>query len=115
MSHHHGDHCNVPTISALAQGRRDHAGVAALMFEESYANVVPQERLIVPEPGHPFAIKGIAVEPIHAIHGNQEFTVLTREPDFVESIRSNCGYVLNILGNDSFTPAIRFLQKSILV
>jgi hypothetical protein len=38
------------------------------------------------------AWKGIRVEPIHAIHGNQEFTVLMREPDFIDSVRYNCGY-----------------------
>jgi hypothetical protein len=41
---------------------------------------IPRERLIVPMPLQPFDVRGVHVEPIHAIHGNQDFTVLTREP-----------------------------------
>ncbi len=111
VSHHHGDHCNVPTIGALAQGRRTTLVLPRTCLKRVTQVVVPQERLIVPEPGHPFAVKGIAVEPIHAIHGNQEFTVLTREPDFVESIQSNCGYVLNILGKRFLHPGDSVLTE----
>jgi len=68
-------------------------------------------RVVVPEPGHPFEIRGIRVEPIHAIHGNQEFTVLTREPDFVESIRHSCGYVLNIRGKRFLHPGDSVLTE----
>ena len=66
---------------------------------------------MVPEPGKPFEIKGVRVEPIHAIHGNQEFTVLTREPDFIESIRQNCGYVLNIGGKRFLHPGDSVLTE----
>ena len=110
VSHHHGDHCNVPTISALAQGGRTTLVLPRNCLKR-VTQVIPQERLIVPEPGHPFAIKGIAVEPIHAIHGNQEFTVLTREPDFIESIRSNCGYVLTLLGKRFLHPGDSVLTE----
>jgi L-ascorbate 6-phosphate lactonase len=111
VSHHHGDHCNVPTISALARGGRTTFVLPRTCLKRVTQIGVPQERLIVPEPGRPFTIKGIAVEPIHAIHGNQEFTVLTREPDFVESIRSNCGYVLNISGKRFLHPGDSVLTE----
>ncbi len=111
VSHHHGDHCNVPTITALAKGGRTTLVLPRTCSKRFAQSLVPQERLIVPEPGHPFAIKDIDVEPIHAIHGNQEFTVLTREPDFVESIRFNCGYVFNILGKRFLHPGDSVLTE----
>ena len=51
------------------------------------------------------------MEPIHAIHGNQDFTVLTREPDFIDSIRYNCGYVLSILGMRILHPGDSVLTE----
>jgi L-ascorbate 6-phosphate lactonase len=58
-----------------------------------------------------FDIQGVHVEPIHAIHGNQEFTVLTREPDFVEKIAHNCGYVFNINGKRFLHPGDSVLTE----
>jgi L-ascorbate metabolism protein UlaG (beta-lactamase superfamily) len=72
---------------------------------------IPKERIIVPEPLHPFDVKGIHVEPIHAIHGNQDFTVLTREPDFVDNIAHNCGYVFNIGGKRFLEPGDSVLTE----
>ena len=111
VSHQHGDHCNLSTIYALAQGRRTTFVLPPTCLKRVTRVTIPEERLIVPEPGRPFNTKGIAVEPINAIHGNQDFTVLTREPDFVESIRSNCGYVLNILGKRFLHPGDSVLTE----
>ena len=47
----------------------------------------------------------------HAIHGNQDFTVLTREPDFIDSITHNCGYVLNLQGRRLFHPGDSVLTE----
>jgi len=65
----------------------------------------------VPEPLHAFIVKGVRVNPIHAIHGNQEFTVLTREPDFINSITHNCGYVFEIHGKRFFEPGDSVLTE----
>jgi L-ascorbate metabolism protein UlaG (beta-lactamase superfamily) len=111
VSHHHGDHCNVPTIRALAQGGRCLFVLPQPCLKEVAELRIPKERIIVPEPLHPFDIKGIHVEPIHAIHGNQEFTVLTREPDFIENIAHNCGYVLNIQGKRFLHPGDSVLTE----
>lgn len=111
VSHQHGDHCNLPTIDALAKGRRTTFVLPSTCLKRTTRIAIPPERLIVPEPGRPFNIKGVAVEPINAIHGNQDFTVLTREPDFVDSIRANCGYVLNILGKRFLHPGDSVLTE----
>ena len=72
---------------------------------------IPRERISVPTPGTPFTVKSLKVEPIHAIHGNQEFTVLTREPDFIESITRNCGYVFNLQGKRILQPGDSVLTE----
>jgi len=111
VTHHHGDHCNIPTIRALAAGSRTVFVSPRPCLKEVASLHIPAGRIIVPEPGQPFDVKGIRVEPLHAIHGNQDFTVLTREPDFVESIAHNCGYVFNIGGKRFFEPGDSVLTE----
>ncbi len=110
VSHHHGDHCNGTTLRALARGSRT-TFVLPPRCQKSANLSVAAERLITPEPLRPFEIKGIRVEPIHAIHGNQEFTVLTREADFVESVRTSCGYVLTVGGKRFAHPGDSVLTE----
>ncbi len=111
VTHQHGDHCNVPTIQGLAQGSRTIFVLPQPCLKEVASLHIPKERIIVPEPLHPFDVKGIHVEPIHAIHGNQDFTVLTREPDFVFNIAHNCGYVFNIGGKRILEPGDSVLTE----
>lgn len=111
VTHHHGDHCNTPTLKALAQGGRTSFVLPRTCLKQVSRLGIPQERIVVPEPGRPFEIKGIRVEPTHAIHGNQDFTVLTREPDFIDSIRYNCGYVFNLQGKRIFHPGDSVLTE----
>jgi L-ascorbate metabolism protein UlaG (beta-lactamase superfamily) len=111
VSHHHGDHCNVPTLKELARGSRCTFVLPQPCLKEVGELGIAKERIIVPEPLQPFDVKGIHVEPVHAIHGNQEFTVLTREPDFVDKIAHNCGYVLNLGGKRFFHPGDSVLTE----
>ena len=111
VSHHHGDHCNVATIRALAAGTRCVFVLPKPCARRVASLGIPPDRIILPEPGRPFEAKGVRVEPVHAIHGNQEFTVLTREPDFVESIASNCGYLIPVGGKRFFHPGDSVLTE----
>jgi L-ascorbate metabolism protein UlaG (beta-lactamase superfamily) len=111
VSHHHGDHCNVATLRALAAGSRTTFVLPATCVRRVPDLGVAADRLIVPEPLKPFTVKGVQVEPIHAIHGNQEFSVLTREPDFIESIRANVGYVVTIGGRRFLHPGDSVLTE----
>jgi L-ascorbate metabolism protein UlaG (beta-lactamase superfamily) len=95
VSHHHGDHCNTATLRTLATGSRTTFVLPPSCLKRANLSVAA-DRIVVPAPGRPFDLEGVRVEPIHAIHGNQEFSVLTRETDFIESIRTNCGYVVTI-------------------
>jgi len=112
-THHHSDHCNPKTLQILAQrGKCMFVLPSPCLKELSGMGInIPSDRLIVPEPLHPFTVKGIRVEPIHAIHGNQEFTVLTREPDFIDKIAHNCGYVLEIRGKRFLEPGDSVLTE----
>lgn len=111
VSHHHGDHCNVPTIRTLAQRGKCVFVLPRPCVKEVSDVAIPADRIIVPEPLQPFDVKTVHVEPIHAIHGNQDFTVLTREPDFVEKIAHNCGYVLTIQGTRFLHPGDSVLTE----
>ena len=111
VTHHHGDHCNVPTLRELARGGSCTFVLPKTCLKRVAELNIPAERIVVPSPGHPFEVRGIRVEPLHAIHGNQEFTVLTREPDFIESIASNCGYVFNLQGKRLFHPGDSVLTE----
>jgi L-ascorbate metabolism protein UlaG (beta-lactamase superfamily) len=111
VSHHHGDHCNVPTIRALAEGGKTTLVLPQTCVARVPGLNLPPERLIVPQPGRAFDVKGMHVEPIHAIHGNQEFTVLTREPDFLESMARNCGYVFTVGQLKFFHPGDSVLTE----
>ena len=110
-THHHSDHCNVPTIDTLAREGTPTLVLPRPCLERVADAGVPRDRVIVPRPGHPFDVRGVRVEPTHAIHGNQEFSVLTREPDFIDSITHNCGYVLNIRGRRFFHPGDSVLTE----
>lgn len=110
VSHHHGDHCNTATLRALARGTRTSFVLPPACLKRANLDVAP-DRIVVPSPGQAFEIMGVKVEPIHAIHGNQEFTVLTREADFVESIRTSCGYVVTMGGRRFLHPGDSVLTE----
>jgi L-ascorbate metabolism protein UlaG (beta-lactamase superfamily) len=111
VTHHHGDHFNTPTLAILAQRNRCTFVLPLTCLQKALEMKIPRERIIVPQPGQPFEVKGIRVEPLHAIHGNQDFTVLTREADFIESIAHNCGYVFNLQGKRFFEPGDSVLTE----
>ncbi len=110
-THHHGDHFNVSTAKILARKQRCRFVLPRTCLKGAQKADIPMERITVPSPGVPFEIKGIRVEPIHAIHGNQEFTVLTREPDFIESITYNCGYIFNMRNQRILQPGDSVLTE----
>ncbi len=110
-THHHGDHFNAPTLAKIAAKPRCSFVLPLTCLAGAAAAGIPRDRIVVPQPLHPFEIKGVGVRPLHAVHGNQMFTVLTREPDFVESIAHNCGYVLDLGGRTFFWPGDSVLTE----
>ena len=111
VTHHHGDHFNTPTLRILARKNRCAFVLPQTCLRTALDLPIARERIVVPQPGHPFEVKGVKVEPTHAIHGNQDFTVLTREEDFIDSITHNCGYVLTVQGKRLFQPGDSVLTE----
>jgi L-ascorbate metabolism protein UlaG (beta-lactamase superfamily) len=111
VTHHHGDHFNGPTLKVLAQKPRCTFVLPRTCLAEAGKLGIAPDRIVAPSPGQPFDIKGIHVEPIHAIHGNQDFTVLTREKDFIDAIANNCGYVFTIQGKRVLQPGDSVLTE----
>jgi L-ascorbate metabolism protein UlaG (beta-lactamase superfamily) len=110
-THHHGDHFNAATLAKIAARPRCSFVLPRTCLAGAAAAGIPRDRIVVPEPLVPFEIKGVGVRPLHAIHGNQMFTVLTREPDFVESIAHNCGYLVRLGGRTFFWPGDSVLTE----
>ena len=112
VTHHHGDHFNLPTLRVLARKPRCTFILPQTCLEEALRKVgIPRERIVVAKPGEPFEVKGMRVEPIHAIHGNQDFTVLTREENFIVGIRYSCGYIFNLRGKRILQPGDSILTE----
>jgi len=110
-THHHGDHFDATALAKIAAKPRCTFVLPRTCLEGAAAAGIPRDRIVVPEPLGPFEIKGVSVRPLHAIHGNQMFTVLTREPDFVDSIAHNCGYLMKIDGRTFFWPGDSVLTE----
>jgi L-ascorbate metabolism protein UlaG (beta-lactamase superfamily) len=110
-THHHGDHFNATTLAKIAAKPRCTFVLPRTCLAGAAAAGIPRDRILVPEPLVPFEIKGVSVRPLHAIHGNQMFTVLTREPDFVDSIAHNCGYLVTLGGRTFFWPGDSVLTE----
>jgi L-ascorbate 6-phosphate lactonase len=110
-THHHGDHFNATTLARIATKPRCTFVLPRTCLKGAAEAGIPKERIVVPEPLVPFEVKGVPVRPLHAIHGNQMFTVLTREPDFVESIAHNCGYLVTLGGRTFFWPGDSVLTE----
>ncbi len=110
-THHHGDHFNATTLAKIAAKPRCSFVLPRTCLAGAAAAGIPGDRIVVPEPLVPFEIKGVSVRPLHAIHGNQMFTVLTREPDFVDSIAHNCGYLVTLGGRTFFWPGDSVLTE----
>jgi L-ascorbate metabolism protein UlaG (beta-lactamase superfamily) len=113
ITHQHTDHCNPATLTVLARESR-----CVFVLPRTCVGMVdgiPEDRLIVPEPRKPFDINGVHVEPIHAIHGDHSFTILTHEPTFLDGIRHNCGYVLTVGGKRFLQPGDSVLTEEHLV
>jgi L-ascorbate metabolism protein UlaG (beta-lactamase superfamily) len=111
ITHQHGDHCNLPTLRTLARESRCVFVLPRTCLEPAAELDIPPERIIVAEPHRPFDLLGMRVEPIHAIHGDRDFTVLTHEEGFLDGLRYNCGYVLTIAGIRMLQPGDSLLTE----
>jgi len=97
ITHGHGDHFGRETARILIE----HSD-CIFVIPESTLHIarelgIPEERIHVATPRQPFSLRGVEVEPIRAVHGDQNFAV------YYEANLQDCGYVITMNG-------IRFLQ-----
>ncbi len=111
ITHQHGDHCNLPTLRTLARESRCVFVLPRTCLEPVAELDIPPDRVLIAEPHNPFGLLGMRVEPIHAIHGDRDFTVLTHEAGFLDGLRYNCGYLLTISGNRLLQPGDSVLTE----
>lgn len=111
ITHQHGDHCNLPTLRTLARESRCVFVLPRTCLEPVAELDIPADRIVIAEPHKPFDLHGMRVEPIHAIHGDRDFTVLTHEDGFLDGLRYNCGYVLTIAGMRLLQPGDSLLTE----
>lgn len=111
ITHQHGDHCNLPTLRVLAAESRCLFVLPRTCLEPVAGLGIPDERIVVAEPHRPVRLRGVRIEPIHAIHGDRDFTVLTHEDGFLEGLRYNCGYVITVGGRRFLQPGDSLLTE----
>jgi len=98
ITHEHGDHFERETSKILAE-KSDCVFVLpknCVQIAQGEA-AIPESRIVAATPGQPFAVRGVQVKPLRAIHGNPKFAV------FAEANLEDCGYLLTLGGK-------RFLQ-----
>lgn len=98
ITHEHGDHFERETSKILAE-KSDCVFVLpnnCVQIAQGEA-AIPESRIVAATPGQPFAVRGVQVKPLRAIHGNPKFAV------FAEANLEDCGYLITLGGK-------RFLQ-----
>lgn len=61
--------------------------------------------MVIAKPRAPFEVKGIAVNPIRAIHGNANFAI------YYEANLQDCGYVITLGGKTFLQPGDSYLLE----
>jgi len=98
VTHGHGDHFNAYTCRALAR-KSECLFVLPSNCTEGAAKIgLPQERIRVASPKHPFELMGIHVAPLRAMHGHRDFAVSQG------ANLDDCGYLLTVGGKRIFHP-----------
>lgn len=98
ITHEHGDHFSDTTSHILAEQSNCTFVVPANCVEKADKIGIPQNRITIARPHHPFTIEGIDVEPQRALHGHTNFTVYRR------ANMDDCGYVFNLHNRKVFQP-----------
>ena len=92
ITHEHGDHFERETSAILNKNSHCLFVMPASCLEAALDLNIPESRIKIAEPGKPFDLGAVRVEPIRAIHGGPRFAV------FVDANLQDCGYVVRIDG-----------------
>jgi L-ascorbate metabolism protein UlaG (beta-lactamase superfamily) len=98
VSHEHGDHFNRKTCRILAEKGRCTFVLPANCVEEARRIGIPEARIRVASPRRPFAVRGVKVSPLRAIHGNRKSAV------YFDANLEDCGYLIELGGKTFLQP-----------
>lgn len=99
ITHEHGDHFERETSRILAGKSNCMFVLPQNCFEIARREVgIPESRIKVATPRQTFALKGVEVKVLRAIHGNPKFAV------FEEANLEDCGYVISLGGRSFLQP-----------
>ncbi len=99
VTHEHGDHFERETSKILAQNSTCMFVLPRNCFEIARREVgIPENRIKVAIPKQAFALNGVEVKPLRAIHGNPKFAV------FEEANLEDCGYLITLGGKSFLQP-----------
>lgn len=98
VTHAHGDHFNEYTSRILLE-----KSSCLFVIPESCLPVakklkIPDSRIIIAKPRESFEIKGIKVDALRAIHGDQNFAI------YIDANLQDCGYLFTIKGKTYLQP-----------
>lgn len=105
ITHGHGDHFHGSTTAVLVE-----ESSCLFVMPENCREIarelnIPEERTLIAKPGESFEVQGIKVQPIRAIHGDQNFAI------YIEANLQDCGYLLDIDGTTFLQPGDSYLLE----
>ncbi|MEX0681106.1 MAG: MBL fold metallo-hydrolase [Balneolales bacterium] len=98
ITHGHGDHFGRRTVRILLEHSDCIFVIPASSLEIAQNLGIPEDRLYVAEPRTSFSVRGVHVEALRAIHGNERYTV------FYQANLQDVGYLITLNGKTFLQP-----------
>lgn len=98
ITHEHGDHFNAVTAEILMRDSDCCFILPANCADKARGLGLPDSRMLVARPGHPFDLPGMHVEPQRALHGHANFSV------YRHANLDDCGYLITFGGKTFLQP-----------
>ncbi|HLF34836.1 MAG TPA: MBL fold metallo-hydrolase [Cyclobacteriaceae bacterium] len=105
VTHAHGDHFNGPTSRVLLEKSNCIFVLPESCLQSAQKIGIPGSRIKVAKPREPFDIQGIHVNPLRAIHGDENFAI------YIDANLQDCGYVMTIDGKTFLQPGDSYLLE----
>lgn len=105
ITHDHGDHFDPYTTKVLVEKSKCIFVIPESCLETAGKLKIPAERLVIAKPREPFEIKGIKVQPLRALHGNENFAI------YYDANFQDVGYLFTIDGRLILQPGDTYLLE----
>lgn len=105
VTHDHGDHFDPYTTRVLVEKSKCLFVIPESCLATARKLKIPSERIIIAKPREPFEIKGIKVQPLRAVHGNENFAI------YYDANLQDCGYLFTANGKTILQPGDTYLLE----